>query len=90
MVDYYAIDCSGENVCGYETDLEISFFHGKKRNKPVWVGVDGEDGLGNKGFGWWADGTWWGDNGGWLPMPAAVVSCECEVSGGNGFRFRWF
>ena len=56
MVDYYAIDCSGENVCGI--DLGISFFQGKKkRNKPMWVGVDGEDGLGNKGFGWWDDGT---------------------------------
>jgi hypothetical protein len=37
---------------------EFHFSMGKKkRNKPMWVGVDGEDGLGNKGFGWWDDGT---------------------------------
>jgi hypothetical protein len=31
---------------------QIWVFHfsmGKKRNKPVWVGVGGEDGLGNRG-----------------------------------------
>ena len=54
----------------------------EKRNKPVWVGVNGEDGLGNKGSRWW-------DDGGWLPAPATTVRCECEVSGGDGFRFRW-
>jgi hypothetical protein len=36
MVDYYAIDCSGENVCG--TDLGISFFHGKKKKEQTYVG----------------------------------------------------
>ena len=35
-------------------------------------------------------GGWWGDDGAWLPVPAAIMSCECEVSGGDGFRFRWF
>jgi hypothetical protein len=31
---------------------------------------------------------WWGDDGGWLPAPATTVRCECEVSGGDGFKFR--
>ena len=33
---------------------------------------------------------WWGDNGGWLSMPTTAVKCECEVSSGDSFRFRWF
>ena len=57
----------------------------------MWVGVDGEMGLETKvSDGGTMGRGWWGDNGGWLPMPVVVVSCECEVSGGDGFRFRWF